>query len=130
MTLKAGVPETPASSILPCLTRPGPFTAQRGGGGLRGLPDRERSKGATYPGPRGASEPRGFRAHPAKPDHSPWIRRNLAGGTNGLRDKAAEADRAVIYYAGHGVEMNGENYLVCNSHADQTAAVLSCTYQI
>jgi uncharacterized caspase-like protein len=27
-------------------------------------------------------------------------------------DKAAEADWAVIYYAGHGVEMNGENYLV------------------
>jgi uncharacterized caspase-like protein len=26
--------------------------------------------------------------------------------------KAAEADWAVIYYAGHGVEMNGENYLV------------------
>jgi tetratricopeptide (TPR) repeat protein len=27
-------------------------------------------------------------------------------------DKAADADWAVIYYAGHGVEMNGENYLV------------------
>jgi uncharacterized caspase-like protein len=27
-------------------------------------------------------------------------------------DKAAEADWAVIYCAGHGVEMNGENYLV------------------
>jgi tetratricopeptide (TPR) repeat protein len=27
-------------------------------------------------------------------------------------DKAAEADWAVIYYAGHGVEMNGVNYLV------------------
>jgi tetratricopeptide (TPR) repeat protein len=27
-------------------------------------------------------------------------------------DKAGEADWAVIYYAGHGVEMNGENYLV------------------
>jgi tetratricopeptide (TPR) repeat protein len=27
-------------------------------------------------------------------------------------DKAAEADWAVIYYAGHGVELNGENYLV------------------
>jgi tetratricopeptide (TPR) repeat protein len=27
-------------------------------------------------------------------------------------DKAAEADWAVIYYAGHGVEINGENYLV------------------
>jgi tetratricopeptide (TPR) repeat protein len=27
-------------------------------------------------------------------------------------DKAAEADWAIIYYAGHGVEMNGENYLV------------------
>jgi tetratricopeptide (TPR) repeat protein len=27
-------------------------------------------------------------------------------------NKAAEVDWAVIYYAGHGVEMNGENYLV------------------
>jgi len=27
-------------------------------------------------------------------------------------DKAADADWAVVYYAGHGVEMNGENYLV------------------
>ena len=27
-------------------------------------------------------------------------------------DKAADADWAIIYYAGHGVEMNGENYLV------------------
>jgi tetratricopeptide (TPR) repeat protein len=27
-------------------------------------------------------------------------------------DNAADADWAVIYYAGHGVEMNGENYLV------------------
>jgi tetratricopeptide (TPR) repeat protein len=27
-------------------------------------------------------------------------------------DKAIDADWAVIYYAGHGVEMNGENYLV------------------
>jgi uncharacterized caspase-like protein len=27
-------------------------------------------------------------------------------------DKAGESDWAVIYYAGHGVEMNGENYLV------------------
>jgi tetratricopeptide (TPR) repeat protein len=27
-------------------------------------------------------------------------------------DQAAEADWAVIYYAGHGVEMNGENYLI------------------
>jgi tetratricopeptide (TPR) repeat protein len=27
-------------------------------------------------------------------------------------DKAADADWAVIYYAGHGVEMNGANYLV------------------
>jgi tetratricopeptide (TPR) repeat protein len=27
-------------------------------------------------------------------------------------DRAADADWAVIYYAGHGVEMNGENYLV------------------
>ena len=27
-------------------------------------------------------------------------------------DKAAEADWAVIYYAAHGVEMNGKNYLV------------------
>lgn len=27
-------------------------------------------------------------------------------------DKAAEADWAVIYYAGHGVEVNGENYLI------------------
>jgi hypothetical protein len=27
-------------------------------------------------------------------------------------DKAAEADWAVIYYAGHGIELNGENYLV------------------
>jgi tetratricopeptide (TPR) repeat protein len=27
-------------------------------------------------------------------------------------DKAADADWAVIYYAGHGVEMNGNNYLV------------------
>ena len=27
-------------------------------------------------------------------------------------DRAAEADWAVIYYAGHGVEMNGENYLI------------------
>jgi tetratricopeptide (TPR) repeat protein len=27
-------------------------------------------------------------------------------------DKAADADWAVIYYAGHGVELNGDNYLV------------------
>jgi tetratricopeptide (TPR) repeat protein len=27
-------------------------------------------------------------------------------------DKAADADWAVVYYAGHGLEMNGENYLV------------------
>jgi uncharacterized caspase-like protein len=27
-------------------------------------------------------------------------------------DKATDAGWAVIYYAGHGVEMNGENYLV------------------
>jgi Flp pilus assembly protein TadD len=27
-------------------------------------------------------------------------------------DKAADADWAVVYYAGHGVEMNGNNYLV------------------
>jgi uncharacterized caspase-like protein len=27
-------------------------------------------------------------------------------------DKAGNADWAVIYYAGHGVEINGENYLV------------------
>jgi tetratricopeptide (TPR) repeat protein len=27
-------------------------------------------------------------------------------------DKAADADWAIIYYAGHGIEMNGENYLV------------------
>jgi uncharacterized caspase-like protein len=27
-------------------------------------------------------------------------------------DKAEDADWAVIYYAGHGVEMNGDNYLV------------------
>jgi len=30
----------------------------------------------------------------------------------GFGDKAAEADWAVIYYAGHGIEMKGENYLV------------------
>jgi hypothetical protein len=27
-------------------------------------------------------------------------------------DKAAEADLALVYYAGHGIEMNGENYLI------------------
>jgi uncharacterized caspase-like protein len=31
---------------------------------------------------------------------------------NDFGDKAADADSAVIYYAGHGVEVNGENYLV------------------
>jgi tetratricopeptide (TPR) repeat protein len=45
-------------------------------------------------------------------EHEDLTRAKLEETLKDFGDKAGEADWAVIYYAGHGVEMNGVNYLV------------------
>jgi D-alanyl-D-alanine carboxypeptidase len=39
-------------------------------------------------------------------------RADLVAALNGFADKAASADWAVVYFAGHGIELDGANYLI------------------
>jgi uncharacterized caspase-like protein len=45
-------------------------------------------------------------------EHYDLGRREMLGALTAFADKAAGADWAVVYYAGHGIEAKGRNYLV------------------